>query len=74
MGSEGVIEENDLSESRGDIRAHARIQHTREHARMHANGTGDQFETRIAGFTRVYAPGRAYRGDSDTKNTAEKIT
>jgi len=63
MGSQEVIEENDLSASREGIRAHARIQLTREHVCMHArNGTPgiDQFETRIAGFTRVYAPGRAY--------------
>lgn len=54
MGSQGLIEENDLSACREGIRAHARIQLTREHARMHARTPGiDQFETRIAGFTRV---------------------
>lgn len=62
MGSQGVIEENDLSEPRGEYApTHAvgiRLStHVRTHARSYArtHGTGDQFETHIATFMCVYA-------------------
>lgn len=84
MGSQGVIEENDLSESRGgDTRPRTHSAYARERARTYAYATAytagiNQFETRIAGFTRVYAPRSSVQRrirdrTRNTRNTAEKI-
>jgi len=87
MGSQGIIEENDLSELRGEyapthafgirLNTHERTQvHT--HARTRAQSR-DQFETHIATFMHVYARLRSNVSTTanqglETKNTVGKIT
>lgn len=85
MGSQGVIEENDLSESGGGggdtrPRMHSAYAYVCDRARTYACNTAgiNQFETRIAGFMRVYAPRSSVQRrirdrTRNTRNTAEKI-
>lgn len=72
MGSQGVIEENDLSEPRG---GYARIRHTLERARTHARYRGSIRDAYCDVYARLRSSVRiATNRASAVKNTAEKIT